>query len=224
MVSTKVISKDVRVLPHMMKNITFCLSDVSQRKISWIIIASSSKSKYRDQIRLVFAGQGPREREILETVKRLGIEKPIIKFFSREDLINTINQCDLYVHPSVAEIEAIACLEAIKCGLVPVISDSKRSATNAFALTEKNLFKHDSPQDLADKIDYWIEHPEEKAKVSEQYLNYAEKFAQSNCMRQMRDMLLTYSSEEHRTPKTIFYYKDELNDDFANNGIVAKNT
>lgn len=224
-VNESYIKKDVtRVAPYDEKYNILFIGRLAKEKSHGLLLRAVAKSKHRDQIRLVFAGQGPREREILETVKKLGIEQPIIKFFSREDLINMINQCDLYVHPSVAEIEAIACLEAIKCGLVPVISDSERSATNAFALTEKNLFKHDSPQDLADKIDYWIEHPEEKAKASTQYLNYAERFAQTNCMRQMRDMLLTYSSEEHRTPKTIFYYKDELNDDFANNGIVAKKT
>lgn len=224
-VNEQYIKKDIeRVAPYNEKfNILF-IGRLAKEKSHNLLIKAVAKSKYRDNIRLIFAGQGPREKSILQTAKMCKIEAPIIKFFPREELIDVINQCDLYVHPSVAEIEAIACLEAIKCGLVPVISDSKRSATNTFALTDKNLFKHDCPKDLADKIDYWIEHPEEKEKASKDYLNYAVNFDQTACMKQMRKMLLTYSKEENHTLKKIYYYKDELNDDFANNGIVAKKT
>ena len=103
---------------------------------------------------------------------------------------------------------------------MPVISDSERSATNAFALDEKNLFKNNDPQDLANKIDYWIEHPEEKEKYSERYLNYADRFSQTECMRQMHCMLETYAKEINHTKKTTRYYRDEVNDDFALNGLV----
>ena len=103
-----------------------------------------------------------------------------------------------------------------------MISDSERSATNKFALSEKNLFKYDSPQDLADKIDYWIEHPEEKEECSKQYLGYTKQFNQEVCMKKTRDMILTYTKEECHTSKSKIYYQDEINEDFANNGIVAK--
>ena len=42
-------------------------------------------------------------------------------------------------------------------------------------------------------------------------------------MKKMRNMLLTYSKEENHTPKTTYYYEDELNDDFAFNGIDGIN-
>ena len=136
-----------------------------------------------------------------------------------DELVEIINSCDLYVHPSVAEIEAISCLEAIACGLVPIISDSERSATKKFALTEKNLFNHNSPKDLANKIDYWIEHPEEKAEYSEKYAGFTANFERNSCMEQMYSMIKTYGKSENHTPKKTYYYKDEINDDFANNGV-----
>jgi spore maturation protein CgeB len=68
-------------------------------------------------------------------------------------------------------------LEAITCGLVPVISDSPASATNSFALGPEHLFNHKAPKDLARKIDYWIEHPEEKKQASRKYLDYSKQFA-----------------------------------------------
>lgn len=87
------------------------------------------------------------------------------------------------------EIESIACLEAIACGLVPVIADSPKSAAKAFALDEKSLFKNKDPEDMAAKIDYWVEHPAERANYSRKYLESGTQFEQQSCMRQMERML-----------------------------------
>lgn len=202
-------------------NILF-IGRLSKEKSHPILLKAVALSKYKKNIQLIFAGQGPRRKEIDLLVKKYKIKKPIIKFFTRKELVNIINSSDLYVHPAEIEIEAISCLEAISCGLVPIISDSKRSATNSFALTENNLFKNNDPQDLANKIDYWIEHEKEKEECSKLYLGYTEKFNQNECMKRMRNMLLTYAQEINHTKSKIIYYRDELNDDFANNGIVTK--
>ena len=202
-------------------NILF-IGRISKEKSHPILLKAVSLSKYKEKIQLIFAGKGPREDKIHKLEKKYNLNPVLMNFYSRKDLIRIINSCDLYCHPSEIEIEAISCLEAIKCGLVPVISDSKRSATNAFALDEKNLFKYNSPQDLANKIDYWIEHPKEKEFYSRRYLNYADKFSQKECMRRMHCMLLTYAKDVNHTSKITRYYKDPINDDFALNGIVPK--
>ena len=114
---------------------------------------------------------------------------PIMKFFPKDELVKVINYSDLYCHPAEIEIEAIACLEAISCGLVPIIANSRRCATKAFALGNNNLFQCNDIYDLAKKIDFWIEHPEEKQKRSEEYLGYTKRFNQDECMLGMRNML-----------------------------------
>ena len=202
-------------------NILF-IGRISKEKSHPILMKAVSLSKYKDQIQLIFAGKGPREDKIHKLEKKYNLNPVMMNFYSRKDLVTIINSCDLYVHPSEIEIEAISCLEAIKCGLVPIISDSKKSATNAFALDDKNLFKWNSPQDLANKIDYWIEHPEEKKEYSKRYLNYADQFSQNECMRRMHCMLRTYAKEVNHTHRVTRYYRDPLNDDFALNGIEPK--
>ena len=201
---------------------------ISKEKSHRVLVEAVSKSKYKDKIQLYFAGGGPREKEVLKQADKLGIKKPIIQFMPREQLVKLINSCDLYCHPAEIEIEAISCLEAITCGLVPVISDSKRSATNGFALSEKNLFKNKDSQDLANKIDYWIEHPEEKEACSKEYLGYTRRFEQNACMEKMRKMLEEYAKPKNhiKHPPTFkkHYYTDELNDDFLNTNIKTKVT
>ena len=87
--------------------------------------------------------------------------------------------------------EGIGCLEAIVCGVVPLISDSRKSATKYYAIDDKSLFRYNSPKDLAKKIDWWIEHPEIKDEYSKKYLKLADNnFNLNSCMEKMENMLL----------------------------------
>lgn len=162
----------------------------SKEKSHRILIDGVKKSKFADRIQLIFAGSGP-QRENLERYAAENLKiQPVFSFFSRSDMIDVINYSDLYVHPAEIEIEAISCLEAISCGLVPVISNSKRSATRFFALDNRNHFRCNDSRNLAAKIDYWITHPEEKAECSRNYSDYAKQFDFDLCMDRMEKMLL----------------------------------
>ena len=160
----------------------------SKEKSHRVLIDGVAESKYRDKIQLVFAGSGPLEEKLKKyAAKRLPIQ-PIFKFFSRQELTEVLSYGDLYVHPAEIEIEAISCLEAITCGMVPIIANSPRSATRFFALSDRNLFDYNRPQSLAQKMDWWIEHPEERASCAQEYLGYAKKFNQDECMDRMEKM------------------------------------
>lgn len=52
------------------------------------------------------------------------------------------------------------------------------------------------PASLAERIDYWIEHPEEREECSRQYLGYAQAFAFDQCMDQMEEMLADAAKKE----------------------------
>lgn len=161
----------------------------SREKAQDILIRAVANSKYKNNIQLIFAGVGSLKEKYKKLSKILPIQ-PKFEFFSRNELVNVINYSDLYVHPAEVEIEAIACLEAISCGVVPVIANSQKSATKTFALDERNLFRNRDYFDLAKKIDYWLENPEENQKCSEKYLGYATKFNQNSCMDSMEKMLI----------------------------------
>lgn len=153
-----------------------------------VLIDAVAASRYADMIQLVFAGEGPLHRELEAYASKLP-NPPVMRFFSRDEMLRVINSADLYAHPAEIEIEAIACLEAISCGLVPVIADSPRSATRFFALEENNLFRHGDAADLCQKLEYWMDHPEEKARCSQRYVGYTRRFEQGKCMEEMEEML-----------------------------------
>ena len=148
-----------------------------------ILLKAVECSKYADKIQVYLAGHGPCEKALRkqgETMKN----PPIFGFYTKEELIRLINSCDLYVHAAYIESEAIACMEAIACGLVPVISNSPKSATVQFALDDRSLFEADNPDDLARKIDYWIENPEMKAIMSTKYAMQGNTYRVSESVKQ----------------------------------------
>lgn len=155
-----------------------------------VLLKAIAQSKYNDKIQLIIAGQGPLLSRIEKYSDRHLKNKPIIKYFTREQMLGLLNYSDLYVHPAEVELEGIACLEAVVCGLVPIVSDSDRSATKNFALTEHNIFKNRNSTDLKNKIEYMIENPDEKAKLKEEYLKFGVCFDQDKCMDKMEEMFL----------------------------------
>ena len=171
----------------------------SKEKSHKVLIDGVARSKYADRIQLVFAGSGQEEKNLREYAAKRLKNPPVMQFFSREALVNIIRSADLYVHPAEIEIEAISCLEAIACGLVPVIADSPRSATRFFALTPENLFRFNDPDALAQRIDYWLSDPARREECRERYLGYAAQFEQQRCMDEMERMILETVEKKHET-------------------------
>ena len=160
----------------------------SKEKSHTVLIDAVALSRHNREIQLIFAGDGPLRDVLKERSKKL-VNKPVFSFFPHNQMLNVLNYADLYVHPAEIEIEAIACMEALACGRVPVIADSPRSATKKFALDERNLFENRNPHDLAAKIDYFIEHPDAVAEYRERYRGVVAGLSQGACMDRMEEML-----------------------------------
>ncbi|MDP2892692.1 MAG: glycosyltransferase [Bacillota bacterium] len=163
-----------------------------------LIIKAVAMSKYRDKIQLAFAGKGPKHKKYEKLAQKLGINPPSFRYYSKNELIKLINMFDLYVHASEIEIEAVSCWEALACGIVPVIADAELSATRFFALDERSLFKSKDARDLCKKIEYWIEHPEEKAVMREKYIEAAQKNGLSQSLDKIEKAYAEIISENRR--------------------------
>lgn len=168
----------------------------SSEKSQDTLIKAIKYSAHKDEIQLILAGQGLKDKKYKRLAKSLPIQ-PIFKLYSRNEIIDVLNYCDLYVHPAVDELEGIACLESIACGKMTIVSDSKNSATKEFAVDAKCIFKHKNPKDLARVIDYWIDHPEERAEYERKYLASSAVYRQEDCMKQMGAMIAQVDSNIH---------------------------
>ena len=163
--------------------VVLMIGRLSGEKRQDVLIEAVKRSRHAGEIQLVLAGQGPLRDAYARQAKALA--RPIqMKFLSQEELRHTIAQCDLYVHTSDAEIEAMSCMEAFACGRVPVIADSPLSATPQFALDGRSLFRPGDPSALAEKLDYWIDHPEERLEMEHAYARRAKDYAIESCVTQ----------------------------------------
>ncbi len=140
-----------------------------------IILKAIFVSGHKNDIHLTLAGTGPKENKLRKIARKLDIDTTF-DFYSTSDLIKVIHKSDLYVHAAEAEIEGISCLEAFASGVTPVIATAKKSATAQFALDDRSLFKGGNYKELAKKIDYWIENPDELEKADHLYAESAEKY------------------------------------------------
>ncbi|MEU7871549.1 glycosyltransferase [Dactylosporangium sp. NPDC049140] len=188
---------------------------LSPEKRQDVLIRAVRRSRHAGRIELHFAGHGPREPRLRRLAARLRVPARF-GHYAQPELVELIHSCQLYVHASDAEIEGLSCMEAFSCGLVPVISDSRRSATGQFALEPANLFRAGDPSSLAERIDAWIENPEALATASATYARYAEMYTVERSVKAIERVYARaghgweaptgYSGRVYRLLSNAFYY------------------
>ena len=159
------------------------------------LIEACIRCRHAGEIQLILAGKGPLEKKYRKLAESL--PNPIVMgFYEPARLLEILHMADLYVHTSDAEIEAMSCMEAFACGLVPVIADSPRSATPQFALDERSLFPAGDTDALAQRIDWWIEHPEERQAMERRYAEHARQYSLEESIRQTEEMFRQAIAEQ----------------------------
>lgn len=180
------------------KFVVLMVGRLSPEKHQDTILEAVRYSAHEPEIQIVLVGTGLSEQKLLKRGEGL-TNTPRIGYMSDEDLMDALGYADLYVHAGEVELESISCLEAMSCGLVPLISDSPLSATPQFALDCRSLFSPSDPHQLAKKIDYWIEHPETRKEMENKYAAFAQQYSIANAVSRFEDMLKEELSEHETT-------------------------
>ena len=166
-----------------------------------VLIKAVRFSKYKDDIQLFFAGVGPSKEKYEKLGRKLPRPPVFFSYKTSREILDRIAQTDLYVHASNVESEALACMEAFASGLVPVIADAPKSATRYFALDERSLFKAEDPRDLAAKIDWWIEHPDERREMGMRYAESAKQYSIESSISKIEELYQQIIEEENEKRK-----------------------
>jgi glycosyltransferase involved in cell wall biosynthesis len=140
-----------------------------------VIVRGIALSHYRDRIQLIVSGRGPLEANTRRIGRRLPRPARVL-YASDRELLRLYNSSDLYVHASEVELDGMTVLEALGCGLPPLIADAPASAARQYAPDNRFLFAGGNPAALAGKLDYWIEHPDELAGARKQCMDLSAQF------------------------------------------------
>ena len=158
-----------------------CIGRLAAEKSQDTLLEAVRHCRHADRIRLVFCGNGPREKRYRKKAARLfaqGVLKyePVFGFHTHDELAAIVRRSYLYVHCAWVEVEGLSCLEAIREGIVPVIAEGDLIGTSAFALCPESLYPVLDSRALAGRIDWWIEHPRERDEMAQRYADSARAY------------------------------------------------
>lgn len=150
-------------------------------KSQMTLVEAMRYSRHSGEIQLFFAGNGVNRERLRKAGSRLVSEgilryQPEIEFLTPAGLETLNRKAYLYVHCSRMEVEGLGCLEAIREGAVPVISQGELVGTTDFALDSRSLFPAGDAKALAERIDWWIEHPRERERMGQEYADFSRKY------------------------------------------------
>ena len=149
---TKLLAK--HGLSRKSKKILFIGRFYPEKNVGVLIKAMPYVLEKNKDVDLMLVGDGDLKDNLKQIARDIGVEKNIHFFgrISEEDIIQAYNTCDIFVLPSIAELEGMVVLEAMACGKPIIISDSKETAAKDFVDGNGFIFKTFSPKDLSDKI------------------------------------------------------------------------
>ncbi|MBA2392005.1 MAG: glycosyltransferase [Ktedonobacteraceae bacterium] len=170
---------------------------LSEEKRINVLIDATAKIKSNAHLALV--GTGPAVVELHAQVERLQLQERIsfLGFVQDADLLQLRRAADLFVIPSEAELQSLATMEAMACGL-PVI------AANAWALPElvhpeENgfLFQPGNSDELAKYIDILASDTAMKQHMGEESLRIISKHDRNNVLEEWEELYRRLAIEFH---------------------------
>jgi len=124
-----------------------------EKSVDTLIKATPHIIKKHPNTHIMLVGEGHLRTKLEKLVHELKVEKFVtfLGLVSEEDKILAYNASDIFVLPSLAELEGMVVLEAKACGKPIIISDAKMSASRFFVDGNGFLFETKNHKDLAEK-------------------------------------------------------------------------
>ena len=143
-------------------------------------------SRYAKRIRLHIAGRGPKLAEYTRMAEQLyknGVVnyKPVVGFYDRDQLRELAAKADLAVHCAFVEVEGMSITEALQQAVVPVVATARYSGTSTYALDDRSIFPEGDAKALAERIDYWFDHPQKRWSMGFRYAESMKKYEIAKC-------------------------------------------
>ena len=167
-------------------------------------------SKYAKRIRLHIAGRGPKLEQYTQMANRLYTDgvvsyQPTVGFYDRNQLRELAAHADLAVHCAFVEVEGMSITEALQQAVVPVIATARYSGTATYALDARSTYPAGDAKALAEKIDYWFEHPLERWDMGFRYAESMKKYEIDKCAQALIEMFQKAIDEKKNETHPVPY-------------------
>ena len=132
---------------------------------------------------------------------------PVVGFYNRDQLRQLAAHADLAVHCAYVEVEGMSITEALQQAVVPVIATARYSGTATYALDDRSRFPEGDAKALAQKIDYWFDHPQERWEMGFKYAESMKQYEIANCAQSLIQMFQNAidekNGETHATDRPV---------------------
>lgn len=149
-----------------------------------VIMDAVARSRYRDRLTLHVAGAGPKEAQLKQRAQTLGIDATV-GTVSNERLMALYSMADLFVHAGEVELEGMSVLEAMASGNVVLLANSAESAASELVTDPNARFDNRDANDLAARIDRWLEDPSARETAARQNREIASGRAHAQSVTQL---------------------------------------
>lgn len=124
-----------------------------EKSIDTLIKAVPHIIKKHPDVHVMIVGGGHQRPKLEKLVQDLGLEKHVtfLGLVSEEDKVLAYNATDVFVLPSLAELEGMVVLEAMAVGKPIIVADAEMSASRFFVDGNGFLFKSEDHLDLAEQ-------------------------------------------------------------------------
>ncbi len=139
----------------------------------------------RNDFTFVIAGDGPARNEL----ERMMPESIFLGFQSGDNLSQTYASSDLFVFPSTTETFGNVTLEAMASGLPPVCANKGGASGIIKHGITGFLTKPRNAEEMADKIELLLDHPEQRAEMAKQAFLYGQE---QTWEKSLEKMILSY--------------------------------
>lgn len=138
-------------IPKDTVNILFVGRLFPEKSVDTLIEAMRHIIEVHPKTHAMIVGDGYLRPKLETLVKKLNIQEYVtfLGLVSDEEKLLAYNASDIFVLPSLAELEGMVVLEAMACGKPIIISDAKMSASRHFVDDNGFLFETSNPKDLA---------------------------------------------------------------------------
>ena len=134
-------------------------------------------SKFKN-VEIDIVGSGNLHKHMEDLTHKIGLQNNI-KFYGKIpeiDLVSAYNSADIFVLPSIAELEGMVILEAMACGKPILVANSPDSASIHFVDGNGFLFKPNDSEDLAEKALFLLKDDRLRKKMSKKSLEIIQNY------------------------------------------------
>lgn len=171
--------------------VILCTGELNKNKNQSQLISASSLIKDKiPNLKVLLAGNGPNEQNLLEQIEDLNLKNTIKLLGYRTDLEKIIPAVDLVVSCSIREGLGLNIIEAMICAK-PIVATRNRGH-NELINNDVNglLVSHDSANEMAEAIYEIYNNPNKADMFSENNKNIAQKYTVDGVKKELFDLLV----------------------------------